>query len=86
MAVIDAHGAHEIARVTCDRVTTSKGVEIEVSRLFVMTSDGRILTRDLDTPLTSQGYHLAARWIRSSALGGPVLLAWVRDQGYRVKT
>jgi len=86
MAVINAWGAHEAARVTCDRVVTSKGAELEVNRLFVMTSDGRILTRDLDTPLNSQGYQLAERDVPGSARGVPGLLAYVRAQGYRVKT
>ena len=86
MAVINAYGAHEVARVACDRVVTSKGAELEINRLFVMTSDGRILTRDLDTPLNSQGYHVAERGVPESALGVPGLLAYVRTMGYRVKT
>lgn len=87
MAIIGAHGAHEIARATCDRVITSKGVELEVNRLFVMTSDGRILTRDLDGPHTpSSPYRVAERGLPDSALGIPGLLAYVRAMGYRVKT
>lgn len=86
MAIIEAWGAHEVARVACDRIMTSKGVELEVNRLFVMTSDGRILTRDQDGPhIRNSPYRLAERGLPDSALGVPGLLAYVRAMGYRVK-
>ena len=86
MAVINAYGAHEVARVICDRVTSSKGVELEVNRLFVMTSDGRILTRDLDSPADPRcPYRITERGVPDSVLNVPGLLAYVRAQRYRVR-
>ena len=86
MAVIDAWGAHEVARVVCDLVTTSAGVSLEVNRVFVMTSDGRILTRSLDGPVDSRcPYRITERYVPDSARSEAGLLAYVRAAKYRVK-
>ena len=76
---IHAWGATEVARVTCDQVTTTKGAVLDVNREFVMTSDGRILTRDLDSP----GYRVTARYVPASERNLAGLLEYVNANHYR---
>ena len=78
MASITAHGAHEVAR--CIAVSRRFGAE----RLFVMTSDGRILTRLNDVMLHE--FRVDRRYVPPTMRTMAGLTEIVENQGYDVKT
>ena len=79
MATITAWGAHEVARTWADRVTMNSGKVLTVNREFIMTSDGRVLTRDRDW---GRSYTIVTRYVPDSMRNLDGLLEIVRANRY----
>ena len=76
MAKISAYGAHEVARI---RVTTPGN---NYGQLFVIASDGRVLTRFTDG--ISNGYRVYGRIKDPSKRTGEFLTGLLEKRGYQI--
>lgn len=79
MAKISARGATEVARVKVTHHPRSKKIE-PFSVTFVMTSDGRILSK-----IEGSGYNVSRRVTDKRHRTRETLEAYVRGLGYEVK-
>jgi len=76
MAKISANGAHEVARI---KVTTPGN---NYGQLFVVASDGRVLTRYTDG--ISSGYRIYGRIKDPSKRTGEFLRVLLEKRGYHI--
>jgi hypothetical protein len=75
MAKISANGATEVARIQVAHLVSGQPY------VWVMTSDGRVLSRASGT---GDGYTVAARGLRRSLRVRETLLRIAQIRGYRV--
>jgi hypothetical protein len=75
MAKISANGAHEVARIQVTHLVSGQPY------VWVMTSDGRVLSRASGT---GDGYTVAARGLRRHLRTREALLRIAQIRGYKV--